>query len=70
MIIYFSSPSDLLGIGEDVFSIGANAMVKLVNIGDIQGEFVVGGWKAVSTQPCFGNTNSHQSDQYQGNLGQ
>ena len=39
------------GNGQDVFSIGASANVKLVKIGDIKGEFVVGGWKAVSTQP-------------------
>jgi len=40
------------GNSQDVFSIGANAIVKLVMIGDIQGELVVGGWKAISTQPA------------------
>lgn len=43
------------GNSQDVFSIGASANVKLVKIGDIQGEFVVGGWKVVSTQPDSGN---------------
>jgi hypothetical protein len=43
------------GNGQDVFSIGASAIVKLVKIGDIQGEFVVGGWKAISTQPASEN---------------
>lgn len=36
--------------GEDVFSIGSSAQVKLVKIGGHQGEFVAGGWKAISTQ--------------------
>ncbi len=40
------------GNSQDVFSIGASAMVKLVKIGDMQGEFVVGGWKAISTEPA------------------
>ena len=43
------------GNSQDVFSIGASANVKLVKIGDIQGEFVAGGWKAVSTQPASEN---------------
>jgi len=36
--------------GEDVFSIGSTARVDLVKIGDQQGEFVRGGWKASSAQ--------------------
>jgi hypothetical protein len=36
--------------GEDVFSIGATAQVNQVQIGNYQGEFVAGGWKAISTQ--------------------
>ena len=39
-----------IGFGEDVFSIGASAQIELVNIGLYQGEFVVGGWKAITTQ--------------------
>jgi hypothetical protein len=37
--------------GQDVFSIGASAQVETVQIGNIQGEYVEGGWKAVSAQP-------------------
>ena len=40
----------LLGNGQDVFSIGASAIVKQVKIGNIGGEYVIGGWKAISTQ--------------------
>jgi hypothetical protein len=40
----------LVGNGEDIFSIGASATVNLVKIGGYQGEFVKGGWKAISTQ--------------------
>jgi hypothetical protein len=36
---------------QDVFSIGASAQVETVQIGNIQGEYVVGGWKAVSSPP-------------------
>ncbi len=39
-----------IGKGEDVFSIGSTAQVNLVMLGDHQGEFVSGGWKAISTQ--------------------
>ena len=39
-----------IGSGADVFSIGTTAKVDLVKIGDQQGEFVRGGWKAISTQ--------------------
>jgi hypothetical protein len=39
-----------LGTSQDVLSIGSNAKVEFVNIGDFQGEYVVGGWNAVSTQ--------------------
>jgi hypothetical protein len=39
-----------IGRGEDVFSIGSTAQVYLVKIGDQNGEFVKGGWKAISTQ--------------------
>jgi hypothetical protein len=46
-----------VGNGEDVFSIGSNAQVNLVKIGDQHGEFVVGGWKAISTQ-TIPNTRS------------
>jgi hypothetical protein len=38
--------------GGDVFSIGESANVKKVTVGNIEGEFVTGGWKAVSTQPA------------------
>jgi hypothetical protein len=41
--------------GDDVFSIGASANVKKVKVGNIDGEFVKGGWKAVSTQPVPNN---------------
>jgi hypothetical protein len=39
-----------IGDGKDVFSIGSNAEIELVKIGDKQGEFVRGGWKAISKQ--------------------
>jgi hypothetical protein len=39
-----------LGNSQDVFSIGPNAHVEFVKIGNVQGEYVVGGWNAVSTQ--------------------
>jgi hypothetical protein len=39
-----------VGGGEDVFSIGSTAQVDLVNVGGQNGEFVKGGWKAISTQ--------------------
>ncbi len=45
----------LLGNSQDVFSIGQGAKVEMVKIGDIQGEFVLGGWKAISTQPAIEN---------------
>ena len=38
-----------VGNGRDVFSIGASAQIDLVMIGDILGEYVVGGWKSIST---------------------
>ncbi len=41
-----------LGKGKDLFSIGAEAQVDLVDIGGNQGEYVTGGWKAISTQPA------------------
>jgi hypothetical protein len=34
----------------DVFSIGSEAMVNLVRVGNISGEYVTGGWKALTTQ--------------------
>jgi len=40
-----------VGSGEDVFSIGSSAEVDMVKIGKYQGEYVVGGWKAISIQP-------------------
>jgi hypothetical protein len=40
-----------IGNSQDVFSVGPNAQVEFVHIGDVNGEFVVGGWKAVSTTP-------------------
>jgi hypothetical protein len=40
---------------QDVFSIGSDAHVEFVNIGDVQAEYVVGGWNAVSTQVPAGN---------------
>jgi hypothetical protein len=48
-----------LGNGQDVFSIGQDALVKLVKIGNLQGEYVEGGWKAISLQP----TSDHQTPQ-------
>jgi hypothetical protein len=36
--------------GNDIFSVGSTAQVDQVMIGDRQGEFVRGGWKAISTQ--------------------
>lgn len=39
-----------VGNNVDIFSIGPSAQVNLVNIGGIQGEFVMGGWRAISTQ--------------------
>jgi hypothetical protein len=39
-----------VGDNIDIFSIGPSAQVNLVTIGNIQGEFVKGGWKAISTQ--------------------
>jgi hypothetical protein len=44
-----------LGNSQDVFSIGESALIKLVNIGDVQGEYVDGGWKAISTQSASEN---------------
>lgn len=41
-----------VGKGADFFSIGSSAIVKHVKVGDLPAEFVVGGWKAVSTQPA------------------
>jgi hypothetical protein len=41
-----------IGNGDDVFSIGASAIVSNVKVGSNQAEFVMGGWKAVSTQPA------------------
>jgi hypothetical protein len=46
-----------IGNNVEVFSIGPSAQVNLVNIGDITGEFVVGGWKAISTQSVPDPTN-------------
>jgi len=39
-----------IGDGKDIFSIGSDVQIQLVNIGGYQGEFVIGGWKAISTQ--------------------
>lgn len=47
----------LIESGEDVFSIGPEASVQLIKIGNRTGEYVEGGWKAVSIQP----TDDHQS---------
>jgi hypothetical protein len=47
-----------LGNSEDVFSVGSSAKVEFVNIGDVQGEFVMGGWNAVSTEPVPGTSTS------------
>ena len=44
-----------LGNSQDVFSIGQEATVQMVMIGDVQGEFVRGGWKVVSTQTAPGS---------------
>ncbi|MFZ2097849.1 MAG: hypothetical protein WAV05_14550 [Anaerolineales bacterium] len=50
-----------LGNGQDVFSIGESAMVQIVSIGEIQGEFVTGGWKSISTQPTNETSNPDNS---------
>jgi hypothetical protein len=50
-----------LGKSQDVFSIGDSAYVNLVKIGVIHGEFVEGGWKAISTQPSPGNQTPSSS---------
>ena len=42
-----------LGKGQDVFSIGLEARVEIVEVGKVQAEFVRGGWKIVSTQPAL-----------------
>ena len=47
-----------LGRGQDVFSIGSSAQVKLVAIGDAQGELVQGGWQAISTPISPKNVSS------------
>lgn len=47
-----------VGEGQDVFSIGENAMVEHVEVGNNPAEYVVGGWKAVSTQPVMDSTQS------------
>ena len=39
-----------IGNGEDIFSIGSTARVDHVIIGEHEGEFVMGGWKAISNQ--------------------
>ena len=39
-----------IGHGVDVFSIGSEASVQVVMVGEVQAEYVTGGWKAVSTQ--------------------
>ncbi len=39
-----------LGNSQDVFSIGSNAHVEFVNVGNVQGEYVIGGWIAISTE--------------------
>lgn len=39
-----------LGNSQDVLSIGQGATIEIVYIGSIRGEFVEGGWKAISTQ--------------------
>ena len=65
ILLYKSDRYDLfltqrpLGNGQDVFSIGEGASVSLVKIGNLQGEYVEGGWKAVSTQ----SAGDHQSTQ-------
>jgi hypothetical protein len=62
ILLYQGSSSSLflterqIGNGADVFSIGESATVKNVMIGDVQGELVNGGWKAVSTQPANGTS--------------
>jgi hypothetical protein len=45
----------ILDKGQDIFSIGADAKIEMVKIGDIQGEYVEGGWEAVSTQSAIEN---------------
>jgi hypothetical protein len=51
------------GIGEDVFSIGSTAQVDRVKIGDQEGEFVMGGWKAISSQSIAKTTGpGNQTD--------
>ncbi len=41
-----------IGHGADVFSIGADVQVKLVQVSGVQAEYVVGGWKAIATKPA------------------
>lgn len=40
------------GDGQDVFSVGADAKIDWVMIGENQAEYVLGGWKASATQPA------------------
>jgi hypothetical protein len=44
-----------LGNSQDVFSVGTQAVVEMVDIGNMHGEFVRGGWKAISTESPIGN---------------
>ncbi len=39
-----------IGNGQDVFSIGASAQVEMVLVGNVQGEYVMGGWKVTSEE--------------------
>ena len=39
-----------VGNGQDVFSIGASAQVEMVLVGNVQGEYVMGGWKVTSEE--------------------
>jgi hypothetical protein len=43
-----------LGNNQDVFSVGSSAHVEFVTVGSVQAEYVVGGWKAVSTPSSNG----------------
>jgi hypothetical protein len=55
ILLYHSNEFDLfftqrpVDSGQDVFAIGSDATIEVVSIGGIRGEFVQGGWKAIST---------------------
>ncbi len=48
--------------GQDVFSIGEGAVITMVKIGNQTGEYVLGGWKATTTQPAPSGTPGETLD--------